>query len=226
MSADLDKLQQLLSYQFADPQLAQQALTHRSAGRDNNERLEFLGDALLDFVIGEILYEQYPEAQEGELSRLRARMVNKSALAHIGRDLNLGNLVRLSSGEAKSGGKQRDSILADTVEALIAAVYLDGGLAPCKILVDRLTQSLQENYQQANDAKDAKTRLQEFLQASGHDLPRYKVTAIDGEAHDQVFHVQCHSSMLAEPTMGSGRSKRKAEQVAAQLALETLGGLS
>jgi len=223
MPADLDKLQELISHRFANPQLAQQALTHRSAGRDNNERLEFLGDALLDFVIAEVLYEQYPEAQEGELSRLRARMVNKSALAQIGRDLGLGALVRLSSGEAKSGGKQRDSILADTVEALIAAVYLDGGLVPCKELVDRLTRSLQSRYQQVSDAKDAKTRLQEFLQASGHDLPRYKVTAIDGEAHEQVFHVECHSSMLAEPTAGSGRSKRKAEQVAAQSALEILG---
>ena len=226
MSADLDKLQQLLSYQFANPQLAQQALTHRSAGRDNNERLEFLGDALLDFVIGELLYEQFPAAQEGELSRLRARMVNKSALARIGRDLDLGALVRLSSGEAKSGGKQRDSILADTVEALIAAVYLDGGLGPCKDLVNRLTQSLQAHYHEASDAKDAKTRLQEFLQANGHELPRYKVAKIEGEAHAQVFHVQCHSTMLAEPTAGSGRSKRKAEQVAAQLALEILGASS
>lgn len=226
MPADLDTLQQRLSYRFANPQLAQQALTHRSAGRDNNERLEFLGDALLDFVIAEILYEQHPDAQEGELSRLRARMVNKSALAHIGRELDLGNLVRLSSGEAKSGGKQRDSILADTVEALIAAVYLDGGLGPCKSLVDRLTSALQTRYQQVADARDAKTRLQEFLQANGHDLPRYQVTGVAGEAHAQIFHVQCQCGMLAEPTAGSGRSKRKAEQEAAQLALQMLGANS
>ena len=226
MPADLDTLQQRLSYQFANPRLAQQALTHRSAGRENNERLEFLGDALLDFVIGEILYEQHPEAQEGELSRLRARMVNKSSLAHIGRELELGNLIRLSSGEAKSGGKQRESILADTVEALIAAVYLDGGLAPCKSLVDRLTGALQERYQQVSDTRDAKTRLQEYLQANGRELPRYQVAGVEGEAHAQIFHVQCQCGMLAEPTTGSGRSKRKAEQEAAQLALQELGANS
>lgn len=222
MTIKRDKLQRVLDYQFVSPELAERALTHRSVSKDNNERLEFLGDALLDFIIAEILFRRYPDAPEGELSRLRARMVNKSALAQVGRNLELGELVQLGAGESKSGGKHRDSILADTVEALIAAVYLDGGLVACSELVDRLTTGLQETFQPSVESKDAKTRLQEFLQARGQDLPAYSVLEVSGEAHEQVFHVECQVPVLEFPTRGSGRSKRKAEQSAAAQALARL----
>lgn len=196
MALSLDSLQQSLQYEFSDPGLLELALTHRSAARNNNERLEFLGDALLDFIVGEILYECYADASEGELSRLRSRMVNKSALAGIGRDLDLGQYLRLGTGEVKSGGKQRDSILADSVEALIAAVYLDGGLSPCSELVSRLTADLSKRFRPSGESKDFKTRLQEWLQARGLELPQYLVVDTAGEAHARTFYVECLVPLL------------------------------
>jgi ribonuclease-3 len=222
MTAALDQLQSRLAYQFSDSELLQRALTHRSASKDNNERLEFLGDALLDFLLGEALFRRYPDASEGELSRLRADMVNKSALARIGKSLQLGDFMRLGSGEARSGGKQRDSILADAVEALIAAVYLDAGIEPCRALVNRLSSELLEKVKPSGESRDAKTRLQELLQARGQTLPSYEVIETEGAAHKQIFHVQCQAPGLAEATRGSGSSKRKAEQAAAKQALELL----
>ena len=221
MGADLVQLQTTLAYQFKNTQLLKQALTHRSFGVDNNERLEFLGDALLDLIVGESLFNQHPGADEGNLSRLRSSIVNKSALAGIGREWNLGEHMLLGAGELKSGGRSRDSILADTVEAVVAAVYLDGGLAACRKLVDAWTLEFVRN-PEARQTKDAKTRLQEKMQASGHGLPDYQVLAIEGEAHAQSFLVECRVEGLERVHRGRGRSKRAAEQ---QAALETLRSL-
>ena len=221
MGADLVQLQTTLDYQFKNSHLLRQALTHRSFGVDNNERLEFLGDALLDLIVGESLFNQHPGADEGNLSRLRSSIVNKSALAGIGREWNLGEHVLLGAGELKSGGRSRDSILADTVEAVVAAVYLDGGLAACRKLVDAWTLEFVRN-PEARQTKDAKTRLQEKMQASGRGLPDYQVLAIEGEAHAQSFLVECRVEGLERVHRGRGRSKRAAEQ---QAALETLRSL-
>jgi ribonuclease-3 len=221
MGADLVQLQTTLAYQFKNSQLLKQALTHRSFGADNNERLEFLGDALLDLIVGESLFNQHPGADEGNLSRLRSSIVNKSALAGIGREWNLGEHMLLGAGELKSGGRSRDSILADTVEAVVAAVYLDGGLAACRKLVDVWTLEFVRN-PEARQTKDAKTRLQEKMQASGYGLPDYQVLAIEGEAHAQSFLVECRVEGLERVHRGRGRSKRAAEQ---QAALETLKSL-
>jgi ribonuclease-3 len=221
MSADLVQLQTTLAYQFKNSQLLKQALTHRSFGADNNERLEFLGDALLDLIVGESLFNQHPGADEGNLSRLRSSIVNKSALAGIGREWNLGEHMLLGAGELKSGGRSRDSILADTVEAVVAAVYLDGGLSACRKLVDVWTLEFVRN-PEARQTKDAKTRLQEKMQASGYGLPDYQVLAIEGEAHAQSFLVECRVEGLERVHRGRGRSKRAAEQ---QAALETLKSL-
>ena len=221
MGADPVQLQTTLAYQFKNSQLLKQALTHRSFGVDNNERLEFLGDALLDLIVGESLFNQHPGADEGNLSRLRSSIVNKSALAGIGREWNLGEHMLLGAGELKSGGRSRDSILADTVEAVVAAVYLDGGLAACRKLVDAWTLEFVRN-REARQTKDAKTRLQEKMQASGHGLPNYQVLAVEGEAHAQSFLVECRVEGLEQVHRGRGRSKRAAEQ---QAALETLKSL-
>ena len=221
MTSDLARLQTALGYQFKNTQLLKLALTHRSFGADNNERLEFLGDALLDLIVGESLFNNHPAADEGALSRMRSSIVNKSALADIGRELNLGEHILLGSGELKSGGNSRDSILADTVEALAAAVYLDGGLAACQKLVDAWAREFVRN-PETRKIKDAKTRLQEKMQASGHGLPKYKVLAIEGEAHAQSFLVECRVEGLERGHQGKGSSKRAAEQ---QAALETLNSL-
>jgi len=221
MTSDLAKLQTALGYQFKNTQLLKLALTHRSFGADNNERLEFLGDALLDLIVGESLFNNHPAADEGALSRMRSSIVNKSALADIGRELNLGEHILLGSGELKSGGNSRDSILADTVEALAAAVYLDGGLAACQKLVDAWAREFVRN-PETRKIKDAKTRLQEKMQASGHGLPKYKVLAIEGEAYAQSFLVECRVEGLERGHQGRGSSKRAAEQ---QAALETLNSL-
>ena len=223
MDNKLDKLQQKLDYQFSNLELARQALTHRSANKLNNERLEFLGDSLLGCIIAQALYEIHPQASEGELSRMRASMVNKSALADIAREMELGDFVQLGSGELKSGGKHRDSILADTVEALIAAIYLDGGMSAC----DQFVRKWSENNLYSHDAnrkqKDCKTRLQELMQARGSGLPGYEVTEVSGAAHQQIFHVTCKIDILNVAQSGSGGNKRDAEQEAAQKILEVLG---
>lgn len=226
MAIDLDKLQQLLNHKFSDPDLVRLALTHRSANKLNNERLEFLGDSLLGYIVAEILFEIFPQANEGELSRLRAMLVNKTTLAEIAREIDLKNFIQLGSGEKKSGGDNRDSILADAIEALIAAIYLDGGINSCKSLIkdwiaDRIaTESVVEQQ------KDAKTKLQEMMQAQGLSLPFYSVLEISGEAHEQNFLVECRVDVMTEPQKGTGSSKRNAEQQAANVMLTKLKALT
>ena len=219
MASDQATLQTTLAYQFKNTQLLKLALTHRSFGADNNERLEFLGDAWLDLIVGESLFNHHPAADEGSLSRMRSSIVNKSALAGIGRELNLGEHILLGSGELKSGGNSRDSILADTVEALVAAVYLDGGLTACQKTGDAWTRVCSQP--ETRQTKDAKT-VTGKMQASGQGLPDYQVLAIEGEAHAQSFLVECRVEGLERVHRGRGRSKRAAEQ---QAALETLRSL-
>ncbi|MFC5741098.1 ribonuclease III [Dyella tabacisoli] len=210
-----------LTYRFRDASLAQLALTHRSAGKPNNERLEFLGDALLGVVVAELLYEVHPNASEGELSRLRAQLVNGQALAVIARELELGDELKLGPGELKSGGFRRDSILADAFEAVVAAVYMDGGFAACRETVRNLFE--QRIAAIPRSSKDAKTRLQEWLQARGLALPLYELKDSRGEDHAKTFDVSCE---IVEPTPinaeGHGGSRRAAEQDAAEIVLRQL----
>lgn len=221
--ASLSRLTTQIGYQFKDESLLRLALTHRSASASHNERLEFLGDSVLGFVVAEMLYTQQPYSSEGDLSRLRASMVSKPALAAHARSLRLGEHLGLGSGESKSGGRDRDSILADAIEAIIAAVYLDGGLAAATELVKRLSALVTTSGHKASAEKDSKTALQELLQARKSALPVYKVVAIDGAAHEQVFSVECQVEGLSESFEGSGDSKKEAEQSAAERALLVLG---
>lgn len=219
--SELSALQQRLEYKFVNKELLKQSLTHRSAAKVHNQRLEFLGDAVLGLLVADALYEQFPEAPEGELSQRRAKLVNRDALATFARALNLGDLLILGAGERKSGGRQRDSILCDAVEALLGSVYLDGGLDATRPIVERLmSAALHSGVEQA---KDAKTRLQELLQSAGEPLPDYRVTSVEGQEHDQLFRIECHISLLSEVTRGEGRSRKLAEQEAAAEALKLLG---
>ena len=208
-------------HEFRDPALYQQALTHRSAGRRNNERLEFLGDSLVGMLVAELLFELHVRADEGDLTRMRAQLVSGAALAEVARELALGDLLRLGQGELKSGGYRRDSILADAFEALVAAVYLDAGWDACRTCVRQLFA--ERAAQLRAPEKDAKTRLQELLQANGHALPVYTVKSTSGEPHVQVFRVSCVVPHAGIETEGEGGSRRRAEQVAAQAALQALG---
>lgn len=217
------RLQKRLGYRFRDQRLFQLALTHRSRGSRNNERLEFLGDSLLNTIVAEALFHQFPEAREGELSRLRAQLVKGETLAAVGRELDLGECLSLGEGELKSGGFRRASILADAVEALVAAIYLDSGsFGVCREHLlswygSRLTEASLVKSQ-----KDPKTKLQELLQARGQPLPVYRVTEISGEAHAQVFTVSCQVSLLPEPIITTGNTRREAEKSAAATALGLL----
>lgn len=210
-----------LSHRFRDPTLSELALTHRSVGKPNNERLEFLGDALLGAIIAELLYEVHPKASEGELSRLRAQLVNGQALAVLARELELGDGLKLGTGELKSGGFRRDSILADAFEALVAAVYLDAGFDACRTTVRELFDGRVTALRRSS--KDAKTRLQEQLQSGGWPLPQYELVASHGEDHAKTFDVSCSISepctLIAEATAGS---RRAAEQDAAESVLNRL----
>ena len=225
MSEAKPALLRRLGYSFNDPTLAEQALTHRSFGGVHNERLEFLGDSILDFLIAEALYRRFPNTREGELTRMRASLVKGETLAAIARDFQLGDALRLGSGEMKSGGWRRDSILADALEALIGAIYLDGGLDACR---ERLLIWFGDRLQQVAPGeinKDAKTRLQEMLQARGQALPVYHVQATHGEAHNQQFDMICQIPSIDERFPGQGSSRRVAEQMAAQAALDYLLGI-
>lgn len=218
------RLQDRLGYAFKDPGLLDQALTHRSCGARNNERLEFLGDAVLDFVVAELLYQGEPDAHEGRLTRLRAHLVRRETLAAIARDLGLGDVLRLGPGELKSGGRGRDSILADAFEAIVGAIYLDAGISPCREVLDTLYRDRFTRAAQETGLKDAKTRLQEALQGRGRALPEYTVVNLEGAPHDQSFTVACQVDGIANPVTGFGASRRKAEQDAARKALEALDG--
>lgn len=219
----VEKLAGRLSHRFRDPGLLQQALTHCSAGRQNNERLEFLGDAVLGLVVSELLYRRFPAASEGELSRIRASLVQQSTLAGIARELQLGDELVLGFGEAKSGGANRDSILADALEALLSALYLDGGLQVCHEHIARWFAPMLDALQLAQQAKDAKTTLQEYLQARKLALPQYRVVETRGKDHEQEFHVECNVVLLQEAVLGIGGSRKEAEQQAATAVLAALG---
>ncbi len=222
MNPPLDRLLKRLNYHFNDASLVEQALTHRSVGHRNNERLEFLGDAVLGCVIAEALYNRFPAASEGELTRLRATLVKGDSLADIGKELSLGDYVRLGSGELKSGGFRRGSILACAVEALIGAAYLDGGYSAASELILVLYQKRLDSISPEDELKDPKTRLQEFLQSRKLPLPSYELVKVEGEAHNQTFYVECMAEMLKERIPGHGSSRRKAEQGAAKKMLKIL----
>jgi len=202
--------------------LLETALTHRSVGRNNNERLEFLGDSVLGLCISERLYEKFPDVEEGDLSRLRASLVNRDTLAEIAAELELGEELRLGGGELKSGGFRRASILADSVEAVIGAVYIDGGFQSARSLIHRLYESRLSDLPPPQQLKDPKTRLQERLQGQGDSLPVYEVIGITGKEHDQCFQVACHVPDTDLKARGRGQSRRKAEQAAAAGILELL----
>ena len=225
MNADL---QPLLSALLADTglraDLLEQALTHRSAGPVNNERLEFLGDALLGLVIAEALWRRFPAADEGELSRRRASLVNKESLARVARGLRLGDYLRLGSGEARTGGHTRDSILADALEAMIGAVYLDKGFAVARDMLLRVFEQPLATLAKADAVKDPKTRLQEMLQSVRRPLPDYEVVDISGQQHAQRFAVRCTLADEARTSVGQGTSRRRAEQDAAERMLALLTG--
>ena len=207
-------------YRFGNPDLLRQALTHRSYGAPHNERLEFLGDGILNCIIACELFQRFPQLPEGELSRLRANLVNQQCLQAIAQQIDLGSHLLLGDGEHKSGGAQRPSILADALEALIGAVFIDGGFGAAQGLVQRLFEQALANADPRTLGKDAKTLLQEFLQARRLPLPQYSVVATAGEAHEQTFRVECVIPELKIRTEGDGTSRRGAEQMAARRAYE------
>jgi len=211
-----------LGHNFSDPTLLEQALTHRSFGALNNERLEFLGDAVLDMVVSEMLYRHFPSASEGDLSRLRAVLVKGEALAKMARAIDLGDQLRLGSGELKSGGFRRDSILAGAYEAVIGAILLDAGFDTCKACLVTWFESLLQNLSLGDEHKDPKSRLQEYLQGRGAALPEYKLLTVSGEGHAQHFEVQCYLEGITADYRGEASSRRKAEQAAATVALNNL----
>jgi ribonuclease-3 len=211
-----------LGLEFSDPGLLEQALTHRSASRKNNERLEFLGDAMLGMSVASWLYEHRPQANEGDMSRARAALVNRRMLARVGRQVGVDQQLRLGAGELASGGAQRDSAIADAVEALIGAVLLDLGHGPADQLVRRLLEDPFAELPDVESLKDAKTRLQEWLQARSLGLPDYSVDDVSGSDHNQVFAVSCQVSALDKSASGSGSSRRRAEQAAAAAMLDEL----
>jgi len=222
LTSPLERLVTALGHRFADASLLELALSHRSTGSQNNERLEFLGDSVLSFVISGELYHRFPEVDEGRLSRLRASLVKGETLAQLARELSLGDYLRLGSGELKSGGFRRDSILADAFEAILGAVYLDAGLETVQGLILRLFDKRLAAVNPATALKDPKTRLQEYLQSRQLPLPHYEVEEISGKAHAQTFTVSCRVSGIDGVISASGSSRRKAEQAAAQIALERL----
>jgi len=221
-STAITSLLKSLDYTFNNIELLNEALTHRSYAAKNNERLEFLGDGILNFVIADELFKQFPDVQEGDLSRLRANLVNKESLAEIANHLELGEVIQLGAGELKSAGFRRPSILADAVESILGAVYSDGGFKPCRDLIVRLYTKRLSNPPDLQSLKDPKTQLQELLQSRRFGLPDYQVTNITGQAHAQVFHVRCGIEKMNIKVDGEGKSRRKAEQVAAGKAISAV----
>lgn len=213
-------IEEQVGYRFQRPELLRQALTHRSRGNAHNERLEFLGDGILNCVIAAELFDRFPALKEGELSRLRANLVRQEALHQIAKRLSLGRFLNLGDGEQKSGGSSRPSILADALEALIGAIFIDGGFDQARAVTARLYQGALSHLDSSSPGKDAKTLLQELMQSRHIPLPRYVVVSTDGAAHDQRFEVECMIESLAVRTTGSGASRRAAEQAAALRAFE------
>lgn len=222
LQIDIRKLEKAFDLEFVDPGLLQQALTHRSRSRRNYERLEFLGDSVLGFVVAEDLYYRFPEIPEGRLSRMRSYVVRKETLAWIARDMGLQDLLQLGEGELKSGGFNRDSILSDCLEAIIGAVYLDQGIDAARSFIHRFFEDVLGSLTLDTIYKDSKSRLQEYLQQKGEPVPTYEIVSVSGEPHDQMFEVACLVSLSPEPFRGTGSSRRSAEQRAAKRALDAL----
>lgn len=223
MNSQLARLVANLGYSFRQEALLRQALTHRSYSAQHNERLEFLGDSVLNCTIAKALYDTFPNLPEGTLSRMRANLVKQDTLAEIAVRLKLGDYMLLGEGELKSGGFRRPSILADTLESIFGAVFLDAGFEAAQSVVLRLFEPIIANIDPNVSGKDAKTRLQEWLQSKKHTLPDYQLTGTRGEAHDQIFVVACHIPALGITTQGQGRSRRAAEQEAALAVLKQVG---
>ena len=221
-SSRASSLSGALGYGFVDQGLLKTALTHRSFGVPNNERLEFIGDGVLNCVIAVALFKRYPDLPEGDLSRLRASLVRQDALFRIAQSLDLGAQLRLGEGELRSGGASRPSILADALEAVIGAIYLDGGFLAAQAVIDNLFLPLIEEFQPGKSEKDPKTRLQEWLQGKRKPLPKYVLVETSGAAHAQSFEVACEISNPSMRTIGLGTSRRIAEQAAAEAALKAL----
>ena len=218
----LAELERRLGHAFANPELARQALTHRSHGAPHNERLEFLGDSLLNCAVATLLYERFPQLPEGDLSRLRAALVNQSSLSEVATTMGLGDRLLLGEGELKSGGFRRPSILADAFEALLGAIYLDAGFDGVRKAVERALGDRLGSTETLPLAKDPKTALQELLQGRKLPLPKYAVLRTEGEAHEQTFVVECRVEGLEQVASGQGASRRAAEQAAAQGMLDQL----
>lgn len=217
----IEQLQAVIHYQFKDEKLLQVALTHRSFSKNrNNERLEFLGDSVLGLVISDHLYNRLQDAAEGELSRIRASLVKEDALAMVARDIGLGDYLQLGSGELKSGGYRRASILSDAMEAIFGAIYMDSGFRACEKTILFLYQEYMVTLPAPGDLKDPKTSLQEYLQGQKIDLPDYEVIKTEGKSHDQTFIIECSIKDLDIVTKGKGSSRKKAEQMAASSALK------
>ena len=216
------RLEQAIGHTFSDPSLLQTALTHRSNNSPHNERLEFLGDSILNCVVARQLFDRFPDVPEGDLSRLRANLVRQDSLHQLALALSLGSFLRLGEGELKSGGSQRPSILADALEALFGAIWLDAGFDAASAVIVRLYGVMIKSIVPGQPIKDAKTRLQEYLQGKRLPLPKYSLTATEGEAHAQHFKIACEIDSLKICTEGSGGSRRAAEQMAAECALERL----
>ena len=220
--SDLKKLESRVAYTFKNVALLDQSVTHRSFGDRNNERLEFLGDSILNFVVASALFSRFPEAKEGDLSRLRARLVKQQTLAEIARELDLGGFLTMGSGELKSGGFDRDSILSDAVEAIIGAVFLDGGITQAADCVLWLYEERLAALTSSNIEKDAKSRLQEHLQGIGQSVPDYILIGMTGKSPNQNFEIECRSLCFNGIIRAIGTSRRRAEQKAAELALKHL----
>lgn len=216
---DLHRLCQKLRYQFKDAGLLKLALTHRSFCARNNERLEFLGDSILSFIVAKLLFNKFPDKSEGQLSRLRAHLVKGETLAILAIELNLGDYLHLGQGELKSGGFRRTSILADALEALIAAIYLDGGLEKSQTFIETIFENHMNQQFFDEIALDAKTRLQEYLQAKKRPLPVYQLIKTEGQDDNQLFHISCSVNGMAAQARGVASTRRKAEQEAAELFL-------
>ncbi|MCS5595009.1 MAG: ribonuclease III [Porticoccaceae bacterium] len=217
---NIGQLQKRLGYQFIDPDLLILALSHRSVATENNERLEFLGDSILGLVVTDFLYREFPQAREGDLSRMRSHIVRGESLAEVAKQLALGPDLLLGSGEMKSGGHRRDSILGDTVEALIGAVYLDRGVEAAREIVTAWFQSFFDSALQAQPVKDAKTTLQEWLQHRNKPLPDYQLVSTGGEAHSRLFTVSCKIGAVETAMTATASSRRRAEQMVAEQLLE------
>ena len=222
MDGDLEQLQQRLGHRFAQPRLLTRALTHRSFGADHNERLEFLGDAVLSVAISTLLFERFAGSDEGDLTRVRAHLVREDSLHRVALQLGLPDVLRLGDGEARGGGAQRASILADALEALIGATFVDGGFDAARALVSGLFGEVIQTTDVASWSKDAKTELQEWLQARRLPVPTYRISATRGQAHAQTFEVECVVPALSLTERGEGRSRRVAEQEAARRMLDAL----